>query len=700
MIITQTAHSFTKTFVRYNGSSWVAALADVVANVATHFAYRIDANRFYLNTIKTLTSYSTITDDVGAALVANTIYYLSSTVAGKVTSTAPTIKQEVIRTIGTIAKINIVNYTNAQFDAAGSIDIPIGETYKIANTNLSATDIGLGNVTNNIQIKKATSSTIGKLVQWSGITGDTIIDGQSVTTSLGSPGVNTNIATEKSVRTAVGGASGNVVGPSSATDNAIALFNLTTGKLIKNSLAINNIGSISIPSTQTYKIANTNLSATDIGLGNVTDNAQLKINSNLSDLNDIQTALNNLTAVSSASDEYILTKDTGTGNAIFKVSSGGGLPAGTINQNVRYSGSAWEATSTILTVAGDGVHGKFYENTVATASSGATPTINWNNGGIQHIILTASTVTFTFTAPTGGSKYLKLIILQDATGGRFVVWPTSIKFDKGIPIALNLAPNGATILEMMWDGVSSYRMMTPTKLFQESFWDFTTLPAVAGGWFGAAITTGTSPISTGLVSGNRVHNGTLKLTSSTSANSGYRWTTSDGTTVANKNSVQTCGGDVFMACFSIQTGIAANFMMGFNDTISATAGTTDGIWVNIAVTYASPTTTYTITGNQDNAAGTVATSGGSNVFTSTAAAGTPIFVTVLIYTDYSYSNSYYKMYDDTGTLIWSDYIAATYLPGTTEKCTVLFQAIKVASGSATTVSYLDWVRVGKIIKFS
>jgi len=45
---------------------------------------------------------------------------------------------------------------------------------------------------------------------------------------------------------------------------------------------------------------------------------------NLSDLADRQTALNNLTDVANATNEHVLTKDTATGKAIFKVSAGGG----------------------------------------------------------------------------------------------------------------------------------------------------------------------------------------------------------------------------------------------------------------------------------------------------------------------------------------------------------------------------------------
>lgn len=48
---------------------------------------------------------------------------------------------------------------------------------------------------------------------------------------------------------------GDVVGPGSATDNAVARFDLTTGKLIQNSLAtVDDSGGMNIPSGQTYNI--------------------------------------------------------------------------------------------------------------------------------------------------------------------------------------------------------------------------------------------------------------------------------------------------------------------------------------------------------------------------------------------------------------------------------------------------------------
>ena len=66
----------------------------------------------------------------------------------------------------------------------------------------------------------------GKLIKDSGL---------SVTTTLASPGLDTKIATEKAVRAAISGAGGgDVSGPASATDNRIATFDETTGKLIQD----------------------------------------------------------------------------------------------------------------------------------------------------------------------------------------------------------------------------------------------------------------------------------------------------------------------------------------------------------------------------------------------------------------------------------------------------------------------------------
>lgn len=78
----------------------------------------------------------------------------------------------------------------------------------ISNTSnphgTTASQVGLGNVTNNKQLKAAASSTAGKIPVWSNTTGDLLGDGYAVETTLTS---NTgNIPTSSAVNTAIANA--------------------------------------------------------------------------------------------------------------------------------------------------------------------------------------------------------------------------------------------------------------------------------------------------------------------------------------------------------------------------------------------------------------------------------------------------------------------------------------------------------------
>jgi len=63
---------------------------------------------------------------------------------------------------------------------------------------------------------------------------------------------------------------------------------------------------------------------------------------NLSDVVSQQTSLNNVTNVAAATDEHVLTKDTATGNCIFKAAAGGGAVS-----------SVFGRTGAVVAVAGD-----------------------------------------------------------------------------------------------------------------------------------------------------------------------------------------------------------------------------------------------------------------------------------------------------------------------------------------------------------
>ena len=67
----------------------------------------------------------------------------------------------------------------------------------------------------------------------------------------------------------------------------------------------------------------------------------------------------------------------------------------------------------------------------AAGNSGAALTLNVVNGGAQTVTLTAN-CTFTLTGSTAGQvSRLDLILTQDGTGSRTVIWPASVKWAAG-----------------------------------------------------------------------------------------------------------------------------------------------------------------------------------------------------------------------------------------------------------------------------
>jgi len=121
--------------------------------------------------------------------------------------------------------------------------------------------------------------------------------------------------------------------------NARKGLSLGNGKAQDTEIEVNN-GATNKPkvkwneTTQKWQFSNNGVDFNDFGsggawgeiTGTLSDQTDLqnaldaKLNStdNLTDVADQQTALNNITAVSGAIDEYVLTKDTSTGNALWK----------------------------------------------------------------------------------------------------------------------------------------------------------------------------------------------------------------------------------------------------------------------------------------------------------------------------------------------------------------------------------------------
>ncbi len=74
-------------------------------------------------------------------------------------------------------------------------------------------------------------------------------------------------------------------------------------------------------------------------------------------------------------------------------------------------------------------HKDYAETCAENAASGATATIDLNDGNVHHVQLTDN-CTFTFSNPvaSGDSSSFTLILEQDGTGSRTATWPAEVKW--------------------------------------------------------------------------------------------------------------------------------------------------------------------------------------------------------------------------------------------------------------------------------
>lgn len=82
--------------------------------------------------------------------------------------------------------------------------------------------------------------------------------------------------------------------------------------------------------------------------------------------------------------------------------------------------------------------------------SGTSKTLDWNDGNLQRLRLTGN-VTLTLNNPVTGASYF-LELLQDATGGRTVTWPSTVKWEGGSAPTLTTTANRKDCVVLFWNG--------------------------------------------------------------------------------------------------------------------------------------------------------------------------------------------------------------------------------------------------------
>lgn len=200
---------------------------------------------------------------------------------------------------------------------------------------------------------------------------------------------------------AVSGAGGDVVGPASSVNNDIAVFDGTTGKLIKN--GGNNISE-------------------------VLDRANHTGTQTASTISDFDTEVSNNTDVAA--------------NTTHRTSDGSNHTF--IDQSV----------TTTATPVFDGVdlnNSRF--NVTDDGNSSTADTIDFSATSFHKSTLTDN-VTYTFTAPFSGTTdqvRLQMKIVQDITGGRDITFPVNVTWTEGEPTWTSGTSNQTILVTFIYD---------------------------------------------------------------------------------------------------------------------------------------------------------------------------------------------------------------------------------------------------------
>ena len=241
-----------------------------------------------------------------------------------------------------------------------------------------------------------------------------------------------------------GGLNGDVVGPASATDTAIATFDGVTGKLIKNNASVTIAANVitalgfsgphngTVGATTPNTAAVTTLSATGaITSTLVTGTAPLVIASTTKVANLNVDQLDGADWASPAA----IGSTTPAAGAFTTLSTSGNLGVGTASPAAK------------LAVVGTGY------SPAITLTDGAT--LNWDTslGQVAQVTLGGNR---TFAAPTNlvNGGFYSLLIIQDGTGSRTISWNAVFDFAGGTAPTLSTAAGSKDLITWRSDGTN------------------------------------------------------------------------------------------------------------------------------------------------------------------------------------------------------------------------------------------------------
>jgi hypothetical protein len=160
---------------------------------------------------------------------------------------------------------------------------------------------------------------------------------------------------------------------------------------------------------------------------------------------------------------------TGTGNGGNVVISGGTTAAGSAGGYISFSTAATTGAVTermrvtpsgsITTSVGSSLDfGSRYTELNSTLTATATTNIDCSLGNVTTVTMSASITSLTFSnIPASGRAYtITLILTQDATGGRSITWPASVKWAGGVAPSLSAASKTDIVSLLTKDGGTTW----------------------------------------------------------------------------------------------------------------------------------------------------------------------------------------------------------------------------------------------------